>query len=157
MATNTPCISTMHDVVLVSPASMVQNTLIRNVDRRPAPGLNLSSNNPFRRAASPSPLAPQSPSTIDYKLGTTARRSPRPVSTNPFLDSYRSNNPPETFQHRQSPPKLAGPFVDQQQHHGPAELIVRITPRFTQLLWEIRSLNRPQASIFPKKGADLHE
>lgn len=74
-------------------------------ERRPSPAggmnLNLSSNNPFRRAASPSSPSLTSP-TLSPPVNSTANR----MSTNPFLDNYQP--PPRTTlqtQPHQSPPK----------------------------------------------------
>ena len=107
-------------------------------DRRPTPGLamNFSSNNPFRRAASPQNLSPTSPSITGVAAGNSSphiqpppppppppppansRRSPRPVSTNPFLDTYQTQNmPPPAAPARRSgsPTKQAGSSVQNYQ------------------------------------------
>lgn len=66
------------------------------VDRRPSPALaiNLSSNNPFRRAVSPGRASPMtSPRMINNNLAVSSSQSTRPSSTNPFLDSYKVEAP----------------------------------------------------------------
>ena len=130
-----------HDVDLVSCSPMALNTLIRNADRRPAPGLNLSSNNPFRRAASPSALSPNS-AAFDHNLGAAPpSRNPRPVSTNPSLDSYKTSNPPEQPQHRQSPPKLVGPLVEPTQRY-PTEQMVSLSHARLASLYVAKSISK---------------
>ncbi|KAI9672858.1 MAG: hypothetical protein M1831_000294 [Alyxoria varia] len=109
-------------------------------DRRAAPGLamNLASNNPYRNATSPAGTPRMNNPPVGAPFGAVnnnqATASPRPTSTNPFLDPQRPDRAPQTSRPAHSSSRKqpsAGAYVErslrQPTNGEPSDLLADLT------------------------------